>query len=66
MESLKCFEAYSTKAKASVIEAQDTMDPALIMQMLMPLLEIVGSSVNILRLRKQVQDNINIQNAELP
>jgi hypothetical protein len=34
--------------------------------MLMPLLEAVGSSVNVPRLRKRVWDDVNIQNAEFP
>jgi hypothetical protein len=66
MESLKRFEARSAKAKVSVIEARDTTDPALVTQMLMPLLEAVGSSVEVPRLRKRVRDDINIQNAEFP
>ncbi|KAL5325012.1 hypothetical protein ACEPPN_006134 [Leptodophora sp. 'Broadleaf-Isolate-01'] len=66
MESLKRFEARSVKAKVSVIEARDTTDPALITQMLMPLLEAVGSSVKVPRLRKRVRDDVNIQNAEFP
>jgi hypothetical protein len=66
MESFKRFEARTTKAKTSVIEARDTTDPALITQMLMPLLEAVGSSVDVPRLRKRVRDDVNIQNAEFP
>ena len=66
MESLKRFEARSAKARTSVIEARNTTDPALVTQMLMPLLEAVGSSVDVLRLRKRVRDDVNIQNAELP
>ncbi|KAH8589073.1 hypothetical protein B0O99DRAFT_523793 [Bisporella sp. PMI_857] len=66
MESLKRFEARSAKAKVSVIEARDTTDPALITQMLMPLLEAVGSFVEVPRLRKRVRDDVNIQNAEFP
>ena len=66
MESLKRFEARSTKANASVIETRDTTDPALVTQMLMPLLEAVGSSVDVPRLRKRVRDDVNIQQSELP
>ncbi|TVY43757.1 hypothetical protein LSUB1_G001260 [Lachnellula subtilissima] len=66
MESLKRFEARSAKAKVSVIEARDTTDPALITQMLMSLLEAVGSSVEVPSLRKRVRDDVNIQNAEFP
>ncbi|KAG4430699.1 hypothetical protein IFR05_013818 [Cadophora sp. M221] len=66
MESLKRFEARSAKAKVSVIEARDTTDPALLTQMLMPLLEAVGSAVEVPKLRKRVRDDVNIQNAEFP
>ena len=66
MESLERFQARSAKAKTSVIEARDTTDPALVTQMLMPLLEAVGSSVDVPRLRKRVRDDVNIQNAESP
>ncbi|KAF8867182.1 hypothetical protein BDZ45DRAFT_609382 [Acephala macrosclerotiorum] len=66
MESLRRFEARSAKAKVSVIEARGTTDPALVTQMLMPLLEAVGSSVDVPRIRKRVRDDVNIQNAELP
>jgi len=66
MESLNRFEARSAKAKVSVIEARDTTDPALVTQMLMPLLEALGSSVEVPRLRKRVRDDVNIQNAEFP
>ncbi len=66
MESLKRFAARSAKAKASVIEARDTTDPAVVTQMLMPLLEAIGSAVDVPRLRKRVRDDVNIQNAEFP
>jgi hypothetical protein len=66
MESLKRFEARSTKASISVVETRDTTDPALITQMLIPLLEAIGSSVDLPRLRKRVRDDVNIQDAEFP
>jgi hypothetical protein len=66
MESLKRFEARSVKAKVSVIEARDTTDPALVTQMLMPLLEALGAHAQVPRLRKRVRDDVNIQTAELP
>ncbi|KAH8656605.1 hypothetical protein BGZ60DRAFT_384977 [Tricladium varicosporioides] len=66
MESIKRFQARSVKANVSVIEARDTTDPALVTQMLMPLLEAIGSSVEVPRLRKRVRDDVNIQNAEFP
>jgi hypothetical protein len=61
MASLKRFEARSAKAKASVIEAWDTTDPALVTQMLISLLKAVRSAVNVPRLRKRVRDDANIQ-----
>ena len=66
VESLKRFEAHTVKAKTSVVETRDTTDPALVTQMLMPLLEAIGSSVDVPRLRKRVRDDINIRNAERP
>lgn len=65
-ESLPRFRASSAKAKVSVIEARDTTDPALITQFLLPLLEAVGSSIEVPILRKRVRDDVNIENAELP
>lgn len=49
-----------------VIEARDTANPALITQMLMPLLEAIGSSADVARLEKRVRDDVNIENAEFP
>lgn len=66
MEPLVRFAAHSVKAKVSVIETRDTINPALITQMLMPLLEAIGSPVDVPRLEKRVRDDVNIDNAELP
>ena len=66
IEALARFGARSNKANVSVIETRDTTDPALVTQMLMPLLEAIGSSVDVPRIRKRVRDDVNIQNAELP
>jgi len=66
MESLERFRARSSKAKTSVVEARDTTDPAIVTQMLMPLLEAVGSSIDVPRLRKRVRDDVNIQDAKSP
>jgi hypothetical protein len=66
IESLNKFRAHIFKARASVIESRDTTDPALITQMLLTLLEAVGSSVDVPRLRKRVRDDVNIRDAELP
>ncbi|KAI9742781.1 MAG: hypothetical protein M1818_003510 [Claussenomyces sp. TS43310] len=66
MESLARFSAHSTKAKTSVVDWRDTTDPALVTQMLMPLLEAIGSSVDTPRIRKRVRDDVHIQEATLP
>ncbi|RFU32830.1 hypothetical protein B7463_g3489, partial [Scytalidium lignicola] len=66
IEPLHRFSAHRTKASASVVEARGTTDPAVITQMLMPLLEAIGCPIKVPRLRKRVQDDVNIQNAELP
>ncbi|CZS92499.1 uncharacterized protein RAG0_03102 [Rhynchosporium agropyri] len=66
IESLKRFEARATKADTLLIEARDTTDPALISQMLMPLLEAIGSVVETPRFRKRVRDDVNIDKAEFP
>ena len=66
METLTRFGARSAKAKVSVTEPRDTANPALVTQMLMPLLEAIGSSINVPRLRKRVRDDVSIQNAEFP
>ncbi|TGO40912.1 hypothetical protein BHYA_0029g00210 [Botrytis hyacinthi] len=65
-ESLSRFVARSNKAEVYVIEARGTTDPALIVQMLMPLLEAIGSSVEVPRLRKRVRDDVNFHNSEFP
>lgn len=66
VESLERFAARSVKAQTSVIEARDTANPALITQMLMPLLEAIGSSIDVPRLQKRVRDDVNIDNADFP
>ena len=66
MESIERFRARSVKAETSIGETRDTTNPALITQMLLPLLEAVGSSIDVPRLRKKVRDEVNIQNAGLP
>ncbi|KAI9683344.1 MAG: hypothetical protein M1829_005414 [Trizodia sp. TS-e1964] len=65
-EPLSRFEARSTKASASVIETRDTVDPALVTQLLIPLLEAIGSPIDVPRLKKRIRDNVNIQSSEFP
>ncbi|KAI1839746.1 hypothetical protein JX266_014039 [Neoarthrinium moseri] len=66
MESLHILQATAKKAGVSMVEVRDTTDPALITQMLLPLLEAVGSHFNTPLLRKHVRDDVNIDNAEFP
>ena len=66
METLGRFRACSSKANISLIETRDTTDPALITQMLMPLLEAVGSPIDVPRFRKRVRDDANIGATEMP
>ena len=65
-EPLQRFAARTTKAGASVIEVRDTTDPALLAQFLMPLLEATGNATDVVKIRKRVRDDVNIQKAELP
>jgi hypothetical protein len=66
IESLKRFEARANKANTSVVEPRDTTNPTLVTHMLMSILEAIGSTANVPRLRKRVRDDVNIQRAELP
>ena len=57
-ESIKRFAAHSNKAGSSVIESRDTVDPSLITQMLMTLLEVNGCRISPPLLRKRVRDDV--------
>jgi hypothetical protein len=67
-EPLRCFQALVTKAHTPVVESRDTGNPGLITQLLIPLLESIGSSgdEDAPRLRKRVRDDANIEATELP
>ncbi|KAI0849370.1 hypothetical protein F5Y00DRAFT_261507 [Daldinia vernicosa] len=66
MEPLYTLQASTQKANVSITEVRDTTDPALITQMLMPILEAMGSSYQTPMLRKRVRDDVNFQTADLP
>ena len=68
MESLKHFQAHITKAQTSIVESRDTASPALVTHLLIPLLQAIGSpaDANVLRLKKRVRDDANIEAAEFP
>lgn len=57
-ESVKRFAAQAHKAGSSVYESRDTVDPSLITQMLMTLLEAHGYQVFPPPLRKRVRDDV--------
>lgn len=57
-ESIKRFAAHSTKAGALAFESRDTVDPSLITQMLMTLLEVNGHRTHPLIIRKRVRDEV--------
>lgn len=57
-ESIKRFAAHTNKAGSLVFECRDTVDPALITQMLMTLLEVNGHRVFPPLLRKRVRDDV--------
>jgi hypothetical protein len=54
-----------TKAGANIVEVRDTAKPALLAQFLMSLIEAIGNTVAVPRMRKRVRDNVHIQKAEL-
>ncbi|KAL9125857.1 MAG: hypothetical protein Q9217_005002 [Psora testacea] len=57
-ESLKRFAAHTNKAGSSAFESRDTVDPSLITQMLMTLLEVNGCPIFPPLLRKRVRDDV--------
>lgn len=66
IESLQTFAAQVRKAGVPVVETRATVDSALITQMLISLLEALGSFYDAPKLRKRVRDDANIVNAKLP
>ncbi|KAI8955187.1 hypothetical protein F4801DRAFT_378012 [Xylaria longipes] len=65
-ESLYYLQASVKKAGVSVGEIRDTTDPALITQMLMSLLEAVGSHYKAPVLRKRIRDDVNLTSTNIP
>ncbi|ROW07311.1 hypothetical protein VMCG_03763 [Cytospora schulzeri] len=60
MDTLSRLVAHTRKANVDISEARDVTDPALITQMLMPLLDTLGSPIQVPKLRKRVRDDVNI------
>ncbi|WEW59693.1 hypothetical protein PRK78_005173 [Emydomyces testavorans] len=57
-ESIKRFTARAAKAGSSPIESRDTVNPALITQMLMTIFEANGSRIFPTLLRKRIRDDV--------
>ncbi|KFA51508.1 hypothetical protein S40293_06317 [Stachybotrys chartarum IBT 40293] len=60
------FAARGSKGGQSVVETRDCPSPALISEMLMSLLEGLGSAVHVRRLRKRVRDDVVLDASEIP
>jgi hypothetical protein len=65
-ESIKRFAAKTQKAGSFVYENRNTVDPALITEMLMALLQVNGAPASTLVLQKIVRDEACWDNAEQP
>lgn len=65
-ESIKQFAATTNKAGSNVIESRNTVDPSLICQLLMTILQANGASVATPKLRKRVRDDVCFHDAEIP
>ncbi|KAI1211128.1 uncharacterized protein F4807DRAFT_25762 [Annulohypoxylon truncatum] len=66
IESLHSLQAHAKKTGVSITEARDTTNPALITQLLIPLLEAMGDHFQAPILRKRVRDDVNIVKGNLP
>lgn len=61
METLNRLAARTRKAGAEITEVRDTTDPAMITQLLMPLLESLGDKLQVDQFQKRVRDDVNIE-----
>lgn len=61
METLSRLVAKTRKAGVEVTEERGTTDPAMITQLLLPLLESLGESLEVEKLQKRVRDDVNIE-----
>lgn len=66
MDSLSRFCAKTRKRSVDIMEIRDTSSPALITQMLMPLLDTIGNSIQTPLLHKRIRDDSNIDDSLLP
>ncbi|KAK8093106.1 uncharacterized protein PG998_014507 [Apiospora kogelbergensis] len=65
-EHLYEFAAHASKAGVALNEVRGTVNPALITQMLMPMLEAVGKPSQVPRLRKSTRDDANLSPPGMP
>ncbi|KPM43238.1 hypothetical protein AK830_g3340 [Neonectria ditissima] len=65
-EAFDKFAARSSKAGKPIVETRDCPSPALISEMLMPLLEGIGNPVGVGKIRKRVRDDVVLGSSELP
>lgn len=61
METLSRLAAHTRKAGVEIAEERDTTDPAMIMQLLIPLLETLGEPIRVEKFQKRVRDEVNIE-----
>ncbi|KAI3400394.1 hypothetical protein diail_3411 [Diaporthe ilicicola] len=61
METLNRLAAHTRKAGVEISEVRDTTNPAMITQLLLPLLEALGSPVQVDKFQKRVRDDVNIE-----
>ncbi|RDL37029.1 Uncharacterized protein BP5553_04462 [Venustampulla echinocandica] len=66
IESIKRFAACTNKAGSFTYETRDSVNPSLITQMLMTLLQVNGTRVYPSLLRKRVRDDVSWDGAENP
>lgn len=66
MDALSQFTSKTRKANAEITEIRDTTDPALVTQMLMPLLDTLGSPLQVPLLQKRVRDDVILEDSLIP
>ncbi|KAH7217697.1 hypothetical protein DER44DRAFT_754746 [Fusarium oxysporum] len=60
------FAAKASKGGQLIAETRDSTDPALVMEMLMSLLEGLGSGLEVQSVRKKVRDDVVLGSSEVP
>ncbi|KLO86344.1 Uncharacterized protein LW93_11118 [Fusarium fujikuroi] len=65
-ESFDQFAAKASKGGQSISETRNSTDPALVIDMLMSLLEGLGSGLQVQSVRKKVRDDVVLGSSEIP